>query len=382
VIRSSPVADERETAVPDGDGFGVFDLLLRLLDHADPKVRAGAVRGLANVPDASRPRALEALVRGLEDDASTVRWTTAVQIEYAIADPACDTVLLARIGRETHPLAMEAMVTAVLSLQLEDGARRVAAAVRDAPPAIRSLALGAMVPPGIVEEPRPAFAERMAKATAKKAQPEEDEPGRDYLTRLLAEYHALPAGAERLAVLERFSETHAGYLERTDDGTFLPGLKDLARSSPVGKERLVVVRSFHGTSDARAVDLLVELETTPDPAVRAAVATGLVWVRGTEVKRAHEHLLRLLGDPAPSVRRITASLIGVPLGDVAHVPLLLAKLGRETDHLTAYVMIDSILRLDPDRGRSRIASMLQTAPAATRTVVRSALRMHDERRAK
>ena len=382
VIRSSPVADERETAVPDGDGFGVFDLLLRLLDHADPKVRAGAVRGLANVPDASRPRALEALVRGLEDDASTVRWTTAVQIEYAIADPACDTVLLARIGRETHPLAMEAMVTAVLSLQLEDGARRVAAAVRDAPPAIRSLALGAMVPPGIVEEPRPAFAERMAKATAKKAQPEEDEPGRDYLTRLLAEYHALPAGAERLAVLERFAKTHAGYLERTDDGTFLPGLKDLARSSPVGKERLVVVRSFHGTSDARAVDLLVELETTPDPAVRAAVATGLVWVRGTEVKRAHEHLLRLLGDPAPSVRRITASLIGVPLGDVAHVPLLLAKLGRETDHLTAYVMIDSILRLDPDRGRSRIASMLQTAPAATRTVVRSALRMHDERRAK
>jgi RNA polymerase sigma-70 factor (ECF subfamily) len=382
VIRSSTVADERARAVPDGDSFGVFDLLLRLLNHPDPKVRAGAVRGLASVPDASRPRALEALVRGLEDDASTVRWTTAVQLEYTIADPAYAAVLLARIGRETHPLAMDAMVTAVLSLQPEDGADRVRAVVQDAPPAIRSLALASMVRPETREEPKPPFAERMARAAAKKTQPKADEAGRGYLAQLLEEYDALPAGAERLAVLERFSKTHAGYLERTDDASFLPALGDLARSSPVKDERLVVVRSFMGARDTRAVDLLIELETSPDAAVRGAVATCLAWVRGKDVKRAHEHLLRLLDDPAPSVRRITASLIGVPLGEVAHVPLLLAALGRETDLLTAYAMIDAVLRLDPDRGRSRIESTLQTAPAATRPVIRSALQLHDERRAK
>ncbi|MHC4493304.1 MAG: sigma-70 family RNA polymerase sigma factor [Planctomycetota bacterium] len=382
VILRSPVEAEREGAIPDGDIFGLIDLLLRLTGHSDPMVRAGAMRSLAHVEDASRGRALEALVRGLEDGASVVRWTTALQLEYAVADPAHAAVLLARLPRETHPLAMESMVRAIVSLQPDDGIHRVEAVVLDAPPAIRSLALGATSRPEPEKEPRPDFDELMARATAKRAEPKEDDAGRHYLTRLLEEYHALPAGPERLAVVEKLAKNHARYLEKTGDRSFLPVLRELALSSPSQDERLVVVRSFNGTSDSHVVDLLIELKTGPDPAVRGAVATCLAWVRGTEVKRAHVHLVQLLDDPAPSVRRVAALLVGVPLGDPARVPLLLAKLGQETELLTAYMMIDSILRLEPDRGRSRIESMLQTAPAATRTVVGAALQLHDERRAK
>lgn len=374
VVEGSSVADERELAVPDGEYPGTLDLLLRLLTHADPKVRAGVLRSLADVPGASRPRARSAIVQGLEDDASAVRWTAALQLEYAVADPAHTAALLARIGRETHPLAMDAMVKAVLALRPGDGVHRVAAAVRDAPRAIRALALDATGRPEVEQAPKPAFAERQAGAG--RPEPKEDTVARDYLTQLFEEYRALPAGAERLAVLGRLSKSHAGYLERTGDGRFLPALADLARSSPVA-ERLVVVRSLQGTSDARAVDLLIECKADPDPSVRGAVASRLTWVRGREVKRAHEHLLQLLDDPAPSVRRITASLIAVPLGDATRVPLLLSRLSKETDLMAAYAMIDAIVRLDPDRGRSRIDSVLQAAPA--RAATQAALKLHDQR---
>ena len=103
---------------------------------------------------------------------------------------------------------------------------------------------------------------------------------------------------------------------------------------------------------------------------------------GAQVAGLSGHLVQLLDDPAPSVRRVAALLVGVPLGDPARVPLLLAKLGQETDLLAAYAMIDAIARLDPERGRSRIDSMLHTASAATRAVVGSALQLHDKRQAK
>ncbi len=367
VIHGSDVEQERELAVPDR-GDPTLDLLLRLADHADPSVRAAAIRSLMAT---GGPRVADAVVRGLEDEAPVVRWTAAIELEYAVADPAHAAILLDRIPVETHPLAADSMVRAVLALDPEGGAGRIESAVARAPAVVRGIVLVALRSP----EPEEADAAPRTPVEAREARP--DGETKAYLQRLLDEYRSLQ-GRERLAALEKLADAHAGYLERSDDASFLPTLAEIARGSRVIDERLAVVRSFDHARDRRVIDLLVELKGSPEPSVRTAVAAGLAWAQGPDVPRAHRELLDLLADRAPSVRIAVASLLGVPVSDSEGAPRLLAALREETDVTAAYAMIEAILRLDPDGGRARIAAAASASPSA-RPVIEAALRLREGR---
>ncbi len=371
VVRASEAQQERELAVPDGHAR-TFDLLLRLATHADPAVRAAAIRSLAATED---PRAIDAVVRGVKDEASAVRWTAAIELEYVVADPAHVPALLERVQREAHPLAADGLVRAVLALDPEGGARRIEGAVASAPDVVRAVVLSALRSP----EPEEGAATPGTPAEAREARP--DGETRAYLQRLLEDYRSLQ-GSECLAALEKLADVHADYLERSEDASLLPALAEIARGSPVVAERLAVVRSFRRARDRRAVDLVVELKKSPEPSVRGAVASALAWVQGAEAPRARRELLDLLSDPAPSVRRDVASLLGVPLKDPENIVRLLAGLRQETDLIAAYAMIDAVLGLDPEGGSARIESARSEAPLATRSVIESALRLRADREAR
>ncbi|MFI5402605.1 MAG: sigma-70 family RNA polymerase sigma factor [Planctomycetota bacterium] len=370
VIRGSEVEPEREMAVPQGSEL-TLDLLLRLAGHDDPAVRAAAVRSLAGTED---PRVINAVMKGLGDRSSVVRWTAAIELEYAVADPVHVPALLDRLPREAHPLAADAMVRAVLALDPEGGARRIEGAVERAPDAVRAVVLSALRSP----EPEPSDP---APRTTEAPEPRSDEETRAYLQRLLDDYRSLQ-GQERLAALEKLADAHADYLERSDDASFLPALAEIARGSPVVAERLAVVRSFRHVRDRRLVDLVVELKGSPEPQVRGAVAAALAWVRGAEAPRARRELLDLLADEAPSVRIAVASLLSVPLKDPENAARLLAALRQETDLIAAYAMIDAVLRLDPEGGAARVEAARSEAPPATRSVIESALRLRADREAR
>jgi HEAT repeat protein len=362
VIRTSPIEAERELAVPDADAR-TLDLLLRLADHPDPGVRAAVVRSLAASDDA---RGVAAVARGLEDEASGVRWTAAIEIE-CLADPAHLPALLDRVARETHPLAADSMVRAISALDPEGGVRRVEEAVARAPATVRAVVLAAVAAPVID------VAEDVPVAPAQAAGP--DEGTRAYLDRLVAEYRSLPAGQERLAVLEKLAKAHADYLHRSGDASLLAFLAGIARTSPVEDERVAAVRSFSRTDDRRVVDLLMELKQDADAPVRCAVAAALAWTQGQEADRARQALLELLGDPAASVRRTVAMFVHTPLGDPGNVPRLLSGLRSETDLLAAYAMIDAVLRLDPEAGAARVDAARSEASPSTQAVIDSALRL-------
>lgn len=366
VVRGSEVEQERELAVPGADDR-TLDLLLGLAGCPDPAVRAAAIRSLAATED---PRAVGAVVRGLTDEASAARWTAAIELEYAVADPAHVSALLERIPRETHPLAADGMVRAVLALDPEGGARRIESAVASAPDAVRGIVLSALRSP----EPEESDVAPGTPVEAAEARP--DGETRAYLQRLLQEYRSL-LGRERLAALEKLADAHADYLERSDDASFLPILAEIARGSPVD-ERLAVVRSFDRARDPRVVDLVVELKGSPEALVRNAVATALAWVQGPEAPRARRELLDLLADRAPSVRIVVALLLRVPVADPENVPRLLASLREETDVFAAYAMIEAILGLDPEGGRARIDSTAAAVPSA-RPVIEAALQLREGR---
>jgi len=367
VVRGSDVEQERELAVPEGSDQ-TLELLFRVAGHPDPAVRAAAIRSLAATED---PRAIDAVVSGLKDEASVVRWTSALELEYAVADPAHAGALLDRIAVERHPLAADGIVRAVLALDPEGGTRRVESAVAGAPDPVRTVVRSALRAP----EP-----EASGAVPGKPAEAEEPRPDREtkvYLQRLIEEYRSLQ-GRERLAAVEKLADAHADYLERTDDASFLPILAEIARGSQAVAERVAVVRSFRLARDRRVVDLFVELKESPEASVRTAVAAALAWVRGSEAARAHRELLDLLADRVASVRIAVASLLGVPVSDPEVLPRLLAALRDETDVFAAYAMIDAIFRLDPDGGRARIDAAASASPSA-RSVIEAALRLRDAR---
>lgn len=365
VARGSDVAEERVAAVPSGPEHGALDLLLRLADHPDDAVRAAAVRGLGEAE--GEPRALRWILDGLEDGSSLVRWTAALELEFVVADPAHAGAILDRIPRERHPLAMDGMVKAVLSLDPARGADRIDAALAGAPPEVRALATRPVAP----AQPSPAPAPAKA-APSKRPEPEPDESGRRYLEQLLADYRALPQGDARLSALETFAKRHRFFLERTGDAMFIPVLREIALGAAVEEERVAVVRSLKAAMDPRAVDLLVALKESPDATVRQAVATSLAWARGAEATRAHAELLTLLEDPAVGVRRVAAMLVGTPVSDPANLPRLLSTLSREADFSVAWALVRSILDLDPEGGRARIEGLVPASGAAA-TAIRDAL---------
>jgi len=367
VVRGSDVEQERELAVPEGSDQ-TLELLFRVAGHPDPAVRAAAIRSLAATED---PRVVNAVVSGLKDGSSAVRWTSAIELEYAVADPAHAVALLDRIAVERHPLAADGMVRAVLALDPEGGARRVESAVAAAPEAVQTVVRSAL------RAPEPEMGDAPPGTSAEADEPRPDRETGAYLQRLLAEYRSLE-GSERLATLEKLADAHADYLERTDDASFLPILAEIARGSQAIDERVAVVRSFRRVRDPRVVDLLVELKGSAEPRIRNAVAGALAWVQGPEAPRAHRELLDLLADRAPSVRIAVASVLGVLTSDSETVPRLLAALREETDVVAAYAMIEAILRLDPEGGRARIDSVAAASPSA-RSVIEAALRLRDGR---
>lgn len=106
----------------------VVDWLEERAKSPHDEVRFYAVEGFAWTEGEERPRALENLVRGLEDPAFGVRAIAATSLGLVVADPGNIPALVARLGREEDPRVVRALVGAVLRLDPAGGAARARSA--------------------------------------------------------------------------------------------------------------------------------------------------------------------------------------------------------------------------------------------------------------
>jgi len=106
----------------------VIDWLEERAKSPHDEVRFYAVEGFAWTEGEERPRALENLVRGLEDRSYRVRAIAATCLGTVVADPARIPDLLTRLGREEDPRVVRTIVQAVLRLDPAGGADRVRSA--------------------------------------------------------------------------------------------------------------------------------------------------------------------------------------------------------------------------------------------------------------
>jgi len=125
----------------------VVDFLLARAASPHPEVRFYAVEGLAWVRGDDRPRAVEGVVRGLEDADPTVREIAAISLGTLVADPANAEAILARLSREDSPRAAQGMAVAVLRLDSTRGRDRVAAAAEGCPSEVREAVTEALSGP-------------------------------------------------------------------------------------------------------------------------------------------------------------------------------------------------------------------------------------------
>ena len=116
----------------------VVDFLLARARSPHREVRLYAVEGLAWVRGEEKERAVEGVVRGLEDDDASVRGIAAVSLGVIVAEPARAEEILARLGRETDPVAAREMAAAVLQLDPAGGKERVRRSLETVPAEVRA----------------------------------------------------------------------------------------------------------------------------------------------------------------------------------------------------------------------------------------------------
>jgi hypothetical protein len=134
---------ERKWAVVAAHGVAgtrAVDFLLGRMASPDPRVRFYAVEGLAWVRGAERTRALEGVLRGLDDVDPAVRAIAATVLAVVAKEPPRAEAVLDRLRRETDAKAAGAMATAVLRMDPGGGAVRVRAATAAASEEVRRAA--------------------------------------------------------------------------------------------------------------------------------------------------------------------------------------------------------------------------------------------------
>ncbi len=123
------------------------DFLLARARSPHVEVRFYAVEGLAWVRGDDQARAMEGVIRGLEDGDAGVRGIAAASLGAIAADPDRAVAILDRLDRETDPDAARAMARAVLRLDRERGRERLEVAAASAAPEVRAAVSGILAGP-------------------------------------------------------------------------------------------------------------------------------------------------------------------------------------------------------------------------------------------
>jgi hypothetical protein len=173
---------------------------------------------------------------------------------------------------------------------------------------------------------------------------------------LLARWRAAAPGAERAAAMRRLAVPLFHLLEAGGSTEHLVTLEESAERGETAAERKWAMIATHRLGQPAVVDFLLARARSPHVEVRFYAVEGLAWVRGAEGPRAVEGVAGGLEDPDPMVRRIAAVSLGTIVGDPARAEAILAALGREIDAGAAAAMEGAVLRLDPERGRDRVAA--------------------------
>jgi len=348
-----------------------MDLLRRALANSNPNVRAGAVDALAEIEGALAEEAHEVLITALRDEAASVRWTTAMALEFRVGQRDDVEALLPRLPSEPHPIAMHAIVRAVLALDPDEGRLRMDAVMEGAPAAARTLYREALEREEI-DDPMKALQENLA-ARANQVRPAKEgevppadrrDPGkREYLDRLAEEALNMPSGPDRLEHIKSLASEHREYLRDTDDTGLLPMLDKIVHNSPSTDERRAVINSLWNGNNPDVVKLLISWSRDPAADIRAPSLGALSAVSGKQKPLARAALVARLQDDVAAVRRNAALFLGGETKQPELVEPLLHALSTETDFAAAYAMVRAIKKIDPKTGRSRIDKVVPTPNA-------------------
>ncbi|MEE8105176.1 MAG: sigma-70 family RNA polymerase sigma factor [Planctomycetota bacterium] len=340
----------------------VVDLLRRALANPNPTVLAGAVDTLAEIKGSLADEAHDALIAGLRDEAANVRWTTAMALEFRVGKKDDVEALLPRLPTETHPIAMHAMVRAVLALDPDEGRLRLDAVMEDTPAAAQALYQEALEREE-VEDPMKALQADLS-ARASKVRPAKegevppadrrDPDKREYLDRLAEEALNMPTGPDRLEHIKSLASEHREYLRETGDTGLLPMLDKIVHNSPSTDERRAIINSLWNGNNADVVTLLIAWSRDPAADIRGPALGALSAVSGERKRLARAALVARLRDDVVAVRRNAALFLGNATDQPDLVEPLLDALSTETDFAAAYSMVRAVKKIDPKTGRARI----------------------------
>jgi len=373
---------ERATATASlsGSNFApVVDLLIRGASMPDDLVRAQSVGALAQVTGDDAGRACRAVVAALDDTAANVRWNAAMGIEFGCGTARHVAPLLDRIAREEHPVAMHAMVHAVLALDPAGGRQRVTDTLASAPAPVRKLGEDALArkpaaKPFQLPKVSPPAAPTPPTGTPPTGTPPpapaKDDTTRAYLQRLGEEILGMPESKQREEQVVTFAQAHADYLRRTRNSDMLPIIRRLMDRSTSGEQRSLM--SAMGRSAIPAIsDQLILWTKHTDGTVRAAAAHALALMSGKAGTRGRAAVIALLDDEDTHVRLQVAFAIRL-IGDAEAAKVLIARLEREPEYSVVYAIVLNALAIDP-KTRTRMEEAAETMPTANAQLVRKAL---------
>jgi RNA polymerase sigma-70 factor (ECF subfamily) len=350
----------------------VVDVLLRAARHDDAQVRAAAIQALAQVEGGEADRAHRIVIRALEDESPDVRWPAAMSIEFVIGGAQHVTPLLDAIGEEHHPVAMHAMVRAVLALDPDRGHQRIQDVLASAPAEVKANGKRALARKEPTNSFGPPKLPTVAKTTPKKSEPQPDDTTRRYLVRLADEFAAMPQGPGREEHLRTFAQSHARYLRRTSDASLLPKIDQLIREKASKDERRTLVQSVARSYIGGVIDQLIKWATSEHPEVRAAAAWSLAYVTGPRETEARAVVVNALDDPEASVRRQVALFVR-QFGHESATEPLLRRLASEEDFTVVYAIVGAVLALDKD-GAARIEKVAAETSARTRSLIERSMK--------